>query len=413
MKKTLAVLMSVLMLLVAVMPNAFAAMDESLLYGDTVITSDKEYRVVGNVIERNIILNNAEGSEQRKCFVLEIDLNNPDLSIMATYKDAEVTTDWERTTVRSQARAAELKYGVNVVGAINGGFYSTETGEPSGLLIMNGKLGHASNGSPYFAILNDGTAVLREGNVSTADVKEAVAGKSWLVKNGKNVAPANKLNPRTAVGIKEDGTVVFFVVDGRQDPDSVGMDYPEVAACMLALGCVTALELDGGGSSTMLAKREASDLNCSNSPSYGYERTVATSLLVVTSAQPSGVFDHVTFSESLYLCSPMESVTVSAVGVDANGFSAKIPAGGSLQLANDSLGKLNGNKFVSNGEIGYVDVNYVLNGEVVATSVIRVTHSADNIFESLYNRIMQFFYNIINTIKLLIDKFDEKILSKM
>ena len=72
MKKTLAVLMSVLMLLVAVMPTAFASMDESLLYGDTVITSDKEYRVVGNVIERNIILNNAEGSEQRKCFVLHV-----------------------------------------------------------------------------------------------------------------------------------------------------------------------------------------------------------------------------------------------------------------------------------------------------------------------------------------------------
>ena len=60
----------------------------------------------------------------------------------------------------------------------------------------------------------------------------------------------SKRNPRTAAGILPNGHVLFAVVDGRQPQVSVGMSIPQLAQLMLQEGCVEALNLDGGGSST-------------------------------------------------------------------------------------------------------------------------------------------------------------------
>ncbi len=58
-------------------------------------------------------------------------------------------------------------------------------------------------------------------------------------------------HPRTAVGIRADGTWVIVVVDGRRPTLSVGMTLAELARLMKSLGCKDALNLDGGGSSTL------------------------------------------------------------------------------------------------------------------------------------------------------------------
>lgn len=58
--------------------------------------------------------------------------------------------------------------------------------------------------------------------------------------------------PRTAIGVKENGDVLLAVVDGRANPPhSVGVTLAELAELMLALGCVEAMNMDGGGSSIM------------------------------------------------------------------------------------------------------------------------------------------------------------------
>ena len=62
-------------------------------------------------------------------------------------------------------------------------------------------------------------------------------------------------HPRTAVGRKADGTVVLLVVDGRA-AESAGMSIPELQRTMRWLGCVDAINLDGGGSSTMYVRGE-------------------------------------------------------------------------------------------------------------------------------------------------------------
>jgi exopolysaccharide biosynthesis protein len=59
------------------------------------------------------------------------------------------------------------------------------------------------------------------------------------------------LNPRTAAGVTSDGELIVVVVDGRQR-ESRGVSLSELAGIMLELGSVEAVNLDGGGSSTLV-----------------------------------------------------------------------------------------------------------------------------------------------------------------
>jgi thiol-disulfide isomerase/thioredoxin len=83
-------------------------------------------------------------------------------------------------------------------------------------------------------------------------------------------------HPRTAIGARADGIVVLVAVDGRQPKVGVGMSIAELASLMAELGCVEALNLDGGGSTTMVVKGKIV-----NSPSDAAgERAVSDALLV-------------------------------------------------------------------------------------------------------------------------------------
>jgi len=60
-------------------------------------------------------------------------------------------------------------------------------------------------------------------------------------------------HPRTAIGIRENGKVILLTVDGRQE-NSAGMSLYELTQTMRWLGCVSAINLDGGGSTTLWVK---------------------------------------------------------------------------------------------------------------------------------------------------------------
>ena len=62
-------------------------------------------------------------------------------------------------------------------------------------------------------------------------------------------------HPRTAIGVTKDGLLILFVCEGRGMTDGVaGMTFAEEAAALQSLGCVEALNLDGGGSSCLLVE---------------------------------------------------------------------------------------------------------------------------------------------------------------
>ena len=58
-------------------------------------------------------------------------------------------------------------------------------------------------------------------------------------------------NPRTAFGIKADGTLVSYVVDGSRSSYSVGLPLQQLAEEFLEMGCIAAINFDGGGSSAL------------------------------------------------------------------------------------------------------------------------------------------------------------------
>lgn len=135
------------------------------------------------------------------------------------------------------------------------------------------------------------TVILKLGtSPAIADLTALIGGGPRLLINGSKPQTyvgfegfgsdfVNTRHPRTAVGFNLDSTKVFFVVvDGRQSNLSVGMTIDELADLMLSIGAYNAVNLDGGGSSTMVIHN-----NVVNSPSDpGGERSVANALLVVS-----------------------------------------------------------------------------------------------------------------------------------
>jgi exopolysaccharide biosynthesis protein len=113
-----------------------------------------------------------------------------------------------------------------------------------------------------------------------------VGGGPVLVRNGKPVSAFDpgaydagfleKRHPRTAAGLRADGSIVLVVVDGRHPASSVGMTIREMSDLMIELGCVEAINLDGGGSTTMVVKGKV--VNNPSDPTG--ERPVSDALLV-------------------------------------------------------------------------------------------------------------------------------------
>ncbi|MGW7199710.1 phosphodiester glycosidase family protein [Streptomyces chryseus] len=123
--------------------------------------------------------------------------------------------------------------------------------------------------------------------------RTAVGGRELLVVDGvprnHDGQGNNAAAPRTAVGFSRDGSrMQVITVDGRQ-ADSGGVTLTELAVMMKRAGSHSALNLDGGGSSTLLARAPGSDaLRVENSPSDGSERTVPNGL-ALTAPDGSGI----------------------------------------------------------------------------------------------------------------------------
>lgn len=109
-----------------------------------------------------------------------------------------------------------------------------------------------------------------------ANLAMAISGNTMLLENGTVLPQGDKaIHPRTAVGFDKDGSTMFLLtVDGRM-ADSRGMTYAETGAFLKEVGAHTGINLDGGGSSTMLAREAGErDLDVENQPSDGRLRPV-------------------------------------------------------------------------------------------------------------------------------------------
>ena len=151
------------------------------------------------------------------------------------------------------------------------------------------------------------------------DAKECIGIYYSLVENGRNVTTGGQVNPRTALGIKKDGSVMILELDGRQASVSKGLALSDLANAMIELGCETAVNLDGGGSSVIYVRQPGKDQTASrqSSPSGGSERKVANGVLFVyESTNTAGDSEHLNLYPELTLAMPGAKVQLTAYASD-------------------------------------------------------------------------------------------------
>ena len=306
--------------------------------------SEKKYAVTPDVTEYEWILNNASLTQQMMGHVMEIKVGKDSTASVAVGSgDDDIDTiktgrNWAMTETTKQAQSMQTRRETNVVGAINAGGYDMSNGRPAGAFIMSGTVINEPT-STTFWIDKDGNAHITSAQecnaaIAAGNVLEAVASFGDIFEDGHARSDLDNSTraSRTAIGIKADGTVVMMMVDGRQAPYSVGMTMAEVGATMESLGCVQAVNLDGGGSSTFATQREGESENSTSAgltlrcrPSDGYERKVSNTIMVLSKAQPTGQFDHAVLTPNAEVYTPGSAVQFSAAGVDAAGSSADVP----------------------------------------------------------------------------------------
>ena len=323
-------------------------------------------------------------------YIATADVTRSDVNVYANYKD-NIGTPWGMARVQDQMEAARARHSdpsqpdlyipnyTPVVG-VNADFYNMTNGAPSGALVMEGVEYHSGSGANFFAILKDGTPIIGVPSDYAKykdSIAEAVGGSIMLVRDGKIVVGSSgnyydSRASRTCVGITADNRVVLMVMDGRQEPVSAGGSAIEIAQVMLDAGCVVAINLDGGGSTTFVAKEEGADeLSVVNRPSDGYARSVSSSLMVVSTAKPSNEFDHAIVSADYDYLTVGTSLPITVTGVSASGNAAQLPEGTTIQVSDSLVGSVSGDTFTASA-VGEVQVQAVADGKVLGSKTLHV-----------------------------------------
>ena len=206
--------------------------------GSTAYAASDRYDVTATV--RNIspgvneteyYTNTTENNDQVVARAITVDLSQN--TLIAGYKDYDTSGSWGMQSVREQAAAAESARGVNVVAAVNGDFYNMGTGQPMGVLVMGGKVVNGAAGRNYFAILKDGTAVIRSGSLQ-GDEAEALGGDlTYTSLKGYDHYPCLRRLDRAA---EEPLPLAEVPHDGRSD-NAVGCDMLTAIAVTYAFAC--------------------------------------------------------------------------------------------------------------------------------------------------------------------------------
>ncbi len=202
--------------------------------------------------------------------VLKVDLKRADVAPVVAHA---------RPGAFGLERTSSMSGRVGAIAGINGSFFSPRNRQPLDLLVVNGKW-LAQSRRPALVVREDGTAsIVASRKAKDKPVLNAIGGGPTLLSNGKMSLAGWPRNmggraPRTAAGLTWDGKMVLLTIDGRTR-GSVGATIREEARYMAALGSRDAINLDGGGSSTMVVRGRVV-----NRPSDGGERSVANSLLI-------------------------------------------------------------------------------------------------------------------------------------
>ena len=205
-----------------------------------------------------------------KINVIRIDLTRKDLGFMTVKRDP----DWgkpmpdhsslpirtRRITVHTFMKTAR-EQGIDMLVAVNATPwtpwkipYSCAYGAKLGLVISDGVMIDEANGRPVFLITKKGEFQIRKiaKGEDVSQIRLALAGFAIILENGKTMG-GKKLAPRTAYGLSENNHyMIIMTVDGRMKGISDGLSTKELGEWMRQYGAVIALNMDGGGSTSLV-----------------------------------------------------------------------------------------------------------------------------------------------------------------
>jgi hypothetical protein len=221
--------------------------------------------------------------------VVRADLSDPAISVVVRPggADPDGAGPWETVlaTVRSVANRDNLAV------AVNGDFFAPKDSHEIlgrkvpyfdgnwakviGYAMSDGKVWATpiNPAEPALVVSPGKVVILSRPAEIPRDATQVVGGSGLVVESGKVVAKSKDLAPRTAAGIDKEGKhLILLVVDGRRPEYSAGMTLDQLGAEMLRLGCDRAMNLDGGGSSTMVMRDPKTQLlEVKNRPSDGHD----------------------------------------------------------------------------------------------------------------------------------------------
>lgn len=217
--------------------------------------------------------------------VMTVDLDHVSLMLGTADNMHSGEDRWVQTPVQ-HARAA-IKAGHNVIGTINAGY-------PQGISVKEGYLMVPGTiHRPYFAVTKSGEPqILYDDNAADIENLDLAACGTHVIVD--NYMPGDlkmdedfsyTTHPRTLIGIRGDGKVVFVVIDGRQPELSNGSPMVRSADIMMKLGCKMAINMDGGGSSSMTVRHSSGAFKIVNKISDPVMRKVRNSVMVIAPSE--------------------------------------------------------------------------------------------------------------------------------
>jgi exopolysaccharide biosynthesis protein len=221
-----------------------------------IINEEQEVDVLGDLFKnqgtQDVKLTNLN-SDKFRGYILTV--SNPKRIKLSVTKDIGEFGTFLNDLIKKEKGIAGVNASgfVDVAGKGNGGV-------PTGIIIKDGEILYYEKGFKTYSLIGfDSNGILILGNytikqIKNLNIQQGVSFGPFLIVNNK---PAKiygdggwGINPRTAIGQREDGTVVFVVIDGRQ-LQSIGATIREIQDIMITEGCVNAANLDGGSSSVM------------------------------------------------------------------------------------------------------------------------------------------------------------------
>ena len=194
------------------------------------------------------------------------------------------------------------------------------------VIVMSGD--YRTNAAHMFAV-GDEVVLDITSSVDLDEMETAFGGGGKLLVDGKIVEANSKVaagrQPRTAFGVSKDGnTAIFMVVDGRGE--SIGATHWELGKLMQEYGAYEAMHLDGGGSSTMVAKtNEDKTLTVQNTVSEGSERKVINAVGIFQNAK-QGKIEEIRIQASAARTLKGRGIDFTVYGLDKYFNRIEIPA---------------------------------------------------------------------------------------